>query len=62
MESSNEKLLFFQLVDPSRWQPAITTNGMGKFFVQQFVMPHNGLVRAYTFEDVNKFEVGPHGR
>ena len=54
--------MFFQVIDPSRWQPSITTEGMGKFFVQQFVTPHNGLVRPYTFKDVNQFEVGPHGR
>jgi len=52
----------YKLKDPSRWQPAIVTEGDGKFFVQQFVTPHNGLVRPYTFKDVNQFEVGPHGR
>ena len=57
------KFIKFQITDPSRWQPSIETNGMGKFFVQQFVMPHNGLVRPYNdFVDVKKYEVGPHGR
>lgn len=49
-------------MDPSRWQPGITTKGDGKFFVQHFVTPQNGLVKPYSFTDVNQYEVGPHGR
>lgn len=51
-----------KLIDPSRWQPYVEATGKGKFKVQHFVTPHNGLVRPYTYEDVNQFEVGPHGR
>ena len=51
-----------ELVDPSRWQPAIETDGKGKFTSQIFVTPHNGLTRPYLIKDVNQYEVGPHGR
>jgi hypothetical protein len=39
----------YQLRDPSRWQPRVTTTGSGIFQVQQFVTPQAGLVTPISY-------------
>ncbi|HEY8939367.1 MAG TPA: vanadium-dependent haloperoxidase [Cellvibrio sp.] len=48
---------FYELNDPSKWQPAEGTNGYGKFNVQQFVTPQMGKVRAYSFRNPDQFNI-----
>lgn len=48
---------FYELNDPSKWQPAESTNGYGKFNVQQFVTPQMGKVRAYSFKNPEQFHI-----
>ena len=40
---------------PSRWQPAIVTNGQGLFKVQQFVTPQLRHVPPYSYDDPAAF-------
>ncbi|MEZ0069974.1 hypothetical protein ABIA32_006022 [Streptacidiphilus sp. MAP12-20] len=58
----------YELVDPSRWQPAIGpharrigggTGDKGVFNVQQFVTPQLRLAKAYTFGDPGQFKLAP---
>ncbi len=49
----------YQLRDPSRWQPAVRTNGTGLFQVQQFVTPQLRLTKPYTYNNPNMFHVPP---
>lgn len=37
------------LINPSRWQPLIGTNGLGTFSAQQFVTPQWGRTRPYSY-------------
>ncbi len=48
---------FYDLKDPSKWQPAEGTNGYGKFNVQQFVTPQMGRARAYSFRNPEQFHI-----
>ena len=50
------------LSDPSRWQPAIESDGKGRFFAQLFVTPHFSKVKPYTYEDPSEYKVAAHGR
>ncbi len=50
---------FYELLDPSRWQPAAGTNGFGKFVVQQYVTPQMALVKPYSFKKPASFNVEP---
>jgi hypothetical protein len=49
----------YELVDASRWQPLIGTQGGGLFSVQQFVTPQWALTKAYTFDDPSAFQAPP---
>ncbi len=49
----------YELIDPSRWQPAVVTAGSGIFRVQQFVTPQLRLTVPYSYEDPDDFEVSP---
>lgn len=49
----------YELADPSRWQPAITSGGNGIFTVQQFVTPQWGTTLPYSYRDVERFTVPP---
>ena len=51
-----------ELSDPSRWQPAIESDGKGRFFAQLFVTPHFSKVKPYTYEDPSEYRVAAHGR
>jgi hypothetical protein len=48
---------YYELNDPSRWQPAEGTNGFGKFNVQQFVTPQMGRTKAYSFKNAARFNI-----
>lgn len=45
----------YELSDPSKWQPAVTTTGYGIFKVQQFVTPQFALTDPYSYDDPGKF-------
>lgn len=45
----------YQLLDPSRWQPAITTDGSGIFKVQQFVTAQLGQTLPYSYPKNRRF-------
>ena len=45
----------YELLNPARWQPAITTKGTGIFQVQQFVTPQFGQVLPYSYRNVRQF-------
>ena len=47
----------FNLWNPSRWQPLLTTPGNGTFTVQQFVTPQWGLTRPYWYAHPRRFRV-----
>ena len=49
---------FYELNDPSKWQPAEGSNGYGKFDVQQFVTPQMAKARAYSFRNPEQFRIG----
>jgi hypothetical protein len=49
----------YELKDPSRWQPNITTMGNGIFRVQQFVTPQWRLTRPHSYQNPNKFPTPP---
>ena len=46
----------YQLVDPSRWQPAVVTTGNGLFKVQQFVTPQLRFTIPYSYDTPDQFE------
>jgi hypothetical protein len=48
-----------ELRDPSRWQPLVVTDGSGVFRAQQFVTPQMRVTRPYSYEDPDRFRVGP---
>ncbi len=45
----------YDLRDPSRWQPRVTTMGNGLFRVQQFVTPQYRRVKPYSYNNPNQF-------
>lgn len=45
----------YDLKDPSRWQPAVTTTGYGIFKVQQFVTPQFAKTRPYSYQNPQAF-------
>ena len=45
----------YDLQDPGRWQPRITTSGSGVFKVQQAVTPQYRRTRPYSFFEPNDF-------
>lgn len=45
----------YDLTDPSKWQPAITTTGYGVYKVQQFVTPQYAKVLPYSYDDPSQF-------
>jgi len=47
----------YELVNPSRWAPYITTGGNGIFGVQQFVTPQYAVTRPYSYPDPNAYRV-----
>ena len=47
----------YELRDPSRWQPAVTTTGFGIFKVQQFVTPQFAKTRPYSYRTPKAFHV-----
>lgn len=49
----------YELRDPSRWQPAITTHGNGIFTVQQFVTPQFASTLPYSYRSPERFHVPP---
>lgn len=44
-----------KLVDPTRWQPGIVSDGKGTFRVQQFVTPQMRRVRPYSYDSPDRF-------
>ncbi len=48
-----------ELKDPSRWQPAIVTNGGGTYKIQKAATPQFGRMTAYTYGDVRRFLLPP---
>jgi hypothetical protein len=48
-----------ELVDPTRWQPGIVSDGNGTFRVQQFVTPQMRLVRPYSYDSPDRFSTPP---
>lgn len=49
----------YDLRDPSRWQPAVTTRGNGIFSVQQFVTPQFAQTLPYSYRTPAPFNVPP---
>jgi hypothetical protein len=58
----------YELVDPSRWQPAVGPHrrrvggGPGDkaiFIIQRFVTPQMRLVKPFTYEDPSQFKLDP---
>jgi hypothetical protein len=58
----------YELVNPSRWQPAISPHrrrvgggpgDKGIFMVQRFVTPQLGRVKAHTYRDPAQFQLAP---
>jgi hypothetical protein len=49
----------YDLQDPSRWQPNVTTTGNGIFQVQQFVMAQWGVTTPYSYRSPDGFQVPP---
>ncbi|MEV0776499.1 vanadium-dependent haloperoxidase [Streptomyces sp. NPDC050428] len=48
----------YELRDPSRWQPNVTsTNNVLRS--QQFATPHYGLVKPFSYDSPTRFEVSP---
>lgn len=45
----------YELSDPSRWQPTITTPGNGTFVAQLFVTPQWKITRPYSYDSPNRF-------
>lgn len=49
----------YDLRDPSRWQPAVTTRGNGIFSVQQFVTPQFARTLPYSYRNPAPYNVPP---
>jgi hypothetical protein len=49
----------YELTDPSRWQPAVTSRGNGIFSVQQFVTPQWAWTEPYSYRSPERFRVPP---
>lgn len=49
----------FELVDPSRWQPKVVTNGNGIFQIQKFVTPQWRLTKPFTYDEPQRFQAPP---
>lgn len=49
----------YDLLNPSRWQPNMTTVGNGQFVIQQFITPQLGFTRPYSFRSADRFHVPP---
>ena len=49
----------YRLIFPSKWQPAIVSDGKGLFRVQQFVTPQMRFVTPYSYEDPKQFRAPP---
>lgn len=47
----------YELKNPSRWQPAISTTGYGIFKVQQFVTPQFARTLPFSYESPKAFRV-----
>ncbi len=47
----------YELSNPSKWQPAIVTNGNGIYRVQQFVTPQIRYATPYSYSNPNRFRV-----
>ena len=47
----------FELSDPSRWQPLVTSAGTGTFSIQHFAMPQWALARPYSYANPDRFRV-----
>lgn len=45
----------YALIDPSRWQPLVVTDGSGIFRTQQFVTPQMRLTLPYSYPDPATF-------
>ena len=52
----------YELKDPSRWQPALESNGKGRYFQQTFVTPQFATLKPFTYDNINNYTVMPHGR
>ena len=52
----------YELKDPSRWQPALESNGKGRYFQQTFVTPQFATLKPFTYDNINNYTVIPHGR
>ena len=52
----------YELKDPTRWQPALESNGKGRYFQQTFVTPQFATLKPFTYQNVNNCSVIPHGR
>lgn len=49
----------YELVDASRWQPAVVTRGNGLYQVQQFVTPQLRFTRPYSYDSPAQFSTPP---
>jgi hypothetical protein len=49
----------YELTDPSRWQPAVTSRGNGIFSVQQFATPQWARTEPYSYRSPERFRVPP---
>ncbi|MFU8852191.1 DUF6851 domain-containing protein [Micromonospora sp. SL1-18] len=49
----------YQVDNPSRWQPNVTTPRPGIFTAQQFVTPQMGRVKPYSYGDPREFQCPP---
>jgi hypothetical protein len=49
----------YELNDPSRWQPEVTSRGNGIFSVQQFVTPQWAVTEPYSYRSPERFRVPP---
>jgi len=49
----------FELRNPSHWQPNLTATRLGIYKAQQFVTPHMGETKPYSFRHPSEFQVPP---
>jgi hypothetical protein len=49
----------WKLLNPSKWQPLITTPGNGTFLSQNFITPQWGKTTPYSYRTPNHFRVPP---
>jgi hypothetical protein len=45
----------YELQDPSRWQPLLTSPGNGTFTAQQFITPQWGITKPYSYRNPDRF-------